>query len=273
MVREVDNCMNAFLNKNIAITGGSSGLGLALAAALVQRGAQVTLIARDPTRLAAARSQLLESKPAASVETIAIDITDRAQTAAAFGSIGSLDILINSAGILNEGRFDLQPEDEFEAVIQTNLLGTVNTTRAALPLLKASDGRLVNIASLAGLMGVYGYTAYSASKHALVGFTESLRFELEQDGVTVHLVCPSEFDSPMVDALDRTRSPENRAHVLTLPKVEVEKIVSATLRGVERNQFFIVPGARARAAAFGGRLAPGITRRVGDRVVAKARRK
>lgn len=273
IVREVGGHMSAFSKKDIAITGGSSGLGLALASALLEREARVTLIARDPTRLAAAQARLLESSPDASIDTLAIDITDRVQTNDAFAAIAGLDILINSAGILNEGRFDLQPEDEFEAVIKTNLLGTVNATRAALPLLKTSAGRLVNIASLAGLMGVYGYTAYSASKHALVGFTESLRFELEQDEVTVHLVCPSEFDSPMVDALDRTRSAENRAHVLTLPKVQVEKIVAGTLRGIERDKYFIVPGTRAHAASIGGRLAPGITRRVGDRVVAKARRK
>ncbi len=263
--------MSVFAGKSVAITGGSSGLGLALAHELARRGSHVTLLARNAERLAAAQRELTETTPQAEVDTIAVDVGDSLQAEAAFAQIGELDVLINSAGILNEGRFDEQPREDFESVIQTNLIGTANATRAALPLLKRSRGRLVNIASMAGMIGVYGYTAYSASKHALVGFTESLRYELESDGVKVHLVCPTEFESPMVSELNRTRSPENRAHVLTIPVVEVEKIVAATISGIERGKFLIVPGLRARAAVWANRQFPGMTRRVGDRVVKRAR--
>lgn len=235
------------------ITGGSSGLGLALATRLASRGTDITLIARDPGRLEAAEAVVRAANRGVRVRAVAADVSDPGATGAAMDQIaaegGGFDLLVNSAGILREGYFENLEHADFRDVMDINFFGTVNAVRAALPHLKHSQGALVNIASLAGLAGVFGYTPYCAAKHALVGFTNSLRFELAPQGVRVQLVCPSEFDSPMVDALDSTRTPENREHVLTLPKLSVDVIAADTIRGIDRGRELIIPGRLPRIAA------------------------
>jgi len=265
-----------FNGKHVVITGGSSGLGLALAKPLLQQGARVSLVARNRARLEAARQALLIHQPQAQVTWQAVDVTDEPAITAAMAELataqGGIDVLVNSAGILREGYFETLPVSTFRDVMEINFFGLLNATRAALPYLKASRGRLINIASLAGLSGVFGYTPYCSAKHALVGLTESLRFELEPQGLRVHLVCPGEFDSPMVDELEKSRTPENRAHTLTIPKTGVEAIVSGLLDGVAREQFLIVPGTLAKVAATGMRHLPGVFRAVADRTVKKVYR-
>lgn len=265
-----------FTNQRIVITGGSSGLGLALALALAREGARLTLVARDPLKLGAAASAVKAVSPHINVCVESADVVDESGLADAMARIaqvdGRIDMLINSAGILREGYFDRLPTTVFREVMETNFFGPLHASRAALPYLKASRGRLVNIASLGGLTGVFGYTAYCSSKHALVGLTESLRYELMPQGVTVHLVCPGEFDSPMVDELDTYRSPENRAQVLTIPKMPVDAVAKSTLAGIRAGRFLIVPGGLARAAAFGLRHFPGIFRANADRTLKKVYR-
>lgn len=265
-----------FRNQRIVITGGSSGLGLALAHALARDGARLTLIARDPHKLEAAASAVQGAAPGTSVQVVSVNVADEAKVANAMERIalsgGGIDVLINSAGILREGYFEKLPMSTFREVMETNFFGLLNATRAALPYLRTSHGRLVNIASVAGLAGVFGYTTYCSSKHALVGLTESLRYELRPQGIRVHLVCPAEFDSPMVDELDTYRTPENRAHVLTIPKASVDTIVKDTLAGIRAERFLIVPGTTARVAAFGLRHFPGIFRANADRMLRKVYR-
>jgi 3-dehydrosphinganine reductase len=265
-----------FKHQKILLSGGSSGLGLALAHALAAAGAQLTLLARDAGKLAAAVADIRRRQPAASVQGLAVDITDAAALSSAVAQaaqeMNGIDILINNAGILREGYFQNLSDADFRDVMETNFHSAVNLTRLALPHLKKSRGRLVNIASVAGLTGSFGYTPYSAAKHALVGFTECLQYELPPLGVQVHLVCPAEFDSPMVDALDQTRTPENRAHTLTIPKTGVDVIVKGTLDGIRRGESRIVPGTRAWLATVALRLFPGLSRRVGQAVIRRTYR-
>ena len=145
-----------------------------------------------------------------------------------------------------------------------NYFGVLNCTRAALPHLKQTRGSLVNVASAGGLAGVFGYTAYNASKFAVVGLTEALHYELRPQGVSVRLVCPPEFDSAMVAAIDASRTPENRAHTLTIPKHDLETIADDTLRGIARDRFLTVPGSRARVAVAVMRHLPSLARAFGD---------
>lgn len=120
------------------------------------------------------------------------------------------------------------------------------------------------------MTGVFGYSAYCAAKHALVGLSEVLRYELAPQGIVVQLVCPPEFDSPMVDELDRTRTPENREHTLTIPKVAVEVIVAEVLRALDHRQFLTVPGRLARLTSLGLRHFLALSRFIGDTRVRKA---
>lgn len=254
----------------VVVTGGSSGLGLEFARLAAQEGAVVWLLARDEGRLQGAAAELSAVDPSQPVNWVSADISDDESTAAALAQIGAIDVLVCCAGILKEGRFDTQPTDQWRRILDTNFFGTVNCVRAALPRLKESNGQVVIVSSMAGLLGVYGYTAYSASKHALVGFADSLRFELAAEGVSVNLICPGEFDSPMVAQLDAERSPQNRAHVLTIPKSGVEAVASSVLKAIEVDRAVTIPGISARVAAKFSSIFPTVTRRVGLRTVRKA---
>jgi len=262
--------------RKVLITGGSSGLGLALAVPLLQRGDRVLLIARDPVKLATAVAQLREKVPGADVDALACDVSgpDVARDVAqALQTLGGLDLLINSAGILREGYVEALTERDYRQTMDINFFGAVRVIRAALPGLRASgQGQIINIASVAALTGVFGYTAYCSAKYALLGFSEALRAELKPRGITVQVVCPPEFDSPMVDALDQTRTPENKAHTLTIPKLDVDTVVDAVMSGIGRSSFLIVPGAQTRLMTFGLRHFPGISCWVADRRIQAAYR-
>lgn len=261
--------------QHAVVTGGSSGLGLLLAEKLVTAGVRTTILARDETKLAAASARLRSKAPAVEIRVIAVDVSDAEAVERSFADLastaGGIDMLVNSAGILREGYFEDLDPSVFHDVMNTDFFGVVNTVRGALPFLKASNGRIVNVASVAGLTGVFGYTPYCAAKHALVGFTESLRFELEPQGVSVQLVCPGEFDSPMVDILDRTRTPENRAHTLMIPKLPIEQIANEIVEGIRRNTRRIIPGWRTRLMVHASRLAPSSARRAAEHRITRAR--
>lgn len=263
-----------FSQKNILITGGSSGLGLALAKAFAKEGANLILIARNKNKLNQAQEEIQSLMPSCRVNVYSLDVSDEEATFISLQRImknqeNKLDYLINSAGILREGYFEELTNSDFSDVMAVNYFGLLNITRAALPYLRESKGHLVNVASIAGLTGVFGYTPYCAAKHALVGLSEALRYELKPQGIHVHLICPGEFDSPMVDILNETRTPENRVHTLTVPKSSIETIVEEALKGIRKGQFFIVPGKVTSIFAALIRLLPRATRWMSDKTIAK----
>lgn len=261
-----------FKAKHVVITGGSSGLGLALAKEVAARGAMVTLIARNKEKLETAKAEIIKAGGRAHV--FSANVSDMESITETFkkitAEVGPPDILINSAGILREGYFDKIPIETFKEIIEINYFGVLNSVNAALPFIIKQKGRIVNIASVAGLMGVFGYTPYCSSKFALVGFTESLRYEMKPLGVKVHLVCPSEFASPMTEHLNDTRTPENKAHTLTIPEYDINTMVRDTIRGIEKEKFLIVPGVLCRLTVWGVRHFPSITRLVSDFRISRA---
>jgi 3-dehydrosphinganine reductase len=111
-------------------------------------------------------------------------------------------------------------------------------------------------------------TAYGAAKHALTGFSESLRLEIEPQGVTVQLACPAEFDSPMVDVLNTYRTPENRAVVTSFPVLGIDQVAREVLAGIERGDPLIIPGSVVRMSWRVARLAPGLVRGLLQRKIA-----
>ena len=241
-------------------------MGLALARKLATRGAIVTLIARNKEKLEAAKAEVIKAGGRAQI--FSSNVSDMESITQTFknivSEIGLPDILINSAGILREGYFDHLSVETFRDVIETNYFGALYSIKAALPFIVKQKGRIVNIASVAGLMGVFGYTPYCSSKFALVGLTESLRYEMKPRGVKVHLVCPSEFVSPMTEHLNDTRTPENKTHTLTIPEYDIDTMVRDTIKGIEKEKFLIVPGTLCRLTIFGARHFPVITRLVSD---------
>jgi 3-dehydrosphinganine reductase len=253
------------------ITGGSSGLGFALAKALAGRGLDVTLIARDREKLTEARDLIAGAAPGAQVRAHSVDVTDLDTTRAVVDEIATarrVDAVINSAGIMREGYFETLAGTDFRAVMDTDFFGVLNVTRACLPHLKATGGRVVNVSSMAGILGVFGSTAYCAAKHAVNGFTEALRLEVEPLGVTVQLVCPAEFDSPLVDELNTYRTPENRALTQAFPVMGIDEVTREIMDGIDRGDALIIPGRLVRLAYLAQRIAPGLMRQFQRRQVA-----
>jgi len=185
--------------KHALVTGGGAGIGAAAAKWLAAHGAQVTLVGRRMEPLKAVAADIGKQAFAA-----AADVTDASAVEAAFGAsserFGRHDILVNNAGIARGGPFLKQTDEDWSAIFATNLFSIVATTRLALPgMLEAGWGRVVNVASIAGLRGSPYTTAYTASKHGLVGLTRALALETFKKGVTVNAVCPGYVDTPMTD--------------------------------------------------------------------------
>lgn len=175
--------------KRVVITGASSGIGSALASETSARGGHVALIARRADRLEAVavgcRAKGVEAR------VIQADLSLEADCRRAMAECGPIDILILNAGIAHRGPVgELTDWSLFLRLMQTNYLGPVYCALAALPKLKSARGRLVIVSSLQGKMGFPGSAAYSASKHALHGFFDSLRFELDGSGVGIVIACP-----------------------------------------------------------------------------------
>jgi len=258
------------------ITGGSSGLGLALAHALAKEGDELVLIARDPAKLESAAEEIRSKITGTKVAYYSVDVSDAGALQQTMDTIvkemGGIDLLINSAGILREASFEETTDAIFRQTFDINLFGVINCCRAALPSLKENNGTIVNIASMASHAGVYGYTAYCASKHALKGFTESLYYELKPQGVRVQIICPPEFDSPMVDALDENRSAENRAQTQMVPKEPVEVIVRDCMKAIHSGRYHTVTGFKARLARFGVQHFPDLTRKVAEGVISRVQK-
>ncbi|HUO29188.1 MAG TPA: SDR family oxidoreductase [Bryobacteraceae bacterium] len=174
------------------VTGGASGIGAATCRALHSAGAQIIVADVDePAALALAREL--------GGRAVILDITDEAAVAAAFKDIPKLDILVNNAGIGLVGGVQETELADFERLFRVNVTGMFLVTRAALPLLLASHGSIVNIGSVAGLVGVKRRFAYCATKGAVVAMTRQLAVDYPT-GLRVNCICPGTVDTPFVEA-------------------------------------------------------------------------
>lgn len=200
------------------VTGGSKGIGAAIARALFARGASVTLMSRNAAALEVAAHSLLgigdvvvlsgakddrERQP--QVRTVVCDVADEASVASAFAAatreLGPVGILVNNAGIAESALFGETTRALWDRLLAVNLTGTFLCAQQVLPaMLKARSGRIINIASTAGLKGYKTMTAYCAAKHGVVGFTRALALETAKHGVTVNAVCPGYTDTELTDS-------------------------------------------------------------------------
>jgi NAD(P)-dependent dehydrogenase (short-subunit alcohol dehydrogenase family) len=220
-----------FAGKSILVTGANRGLGQALVEEALRRGAErVYAGARRPTAARDAR-----------VTPLVLDVTDPAQIQAAVNSVESLDILINNAGISVPD--DLSDRSAFERHLAVNLYGTLDVTRAFLPLLTSSQGAVVNIVSLGAVAAVPVLPAYSVSKAATLSLSQSLRALLAGRSVSVYAVMPGPIDTDMVRALD-------------IPKTPPQDVARATLDGVERGEEDVFPDPMSAPLAERWRRSP-----------------
>jgi 3-dehydrosphinganine reductase len=237
---------------SVIVTGGSSGIGLATARLYAGRGCHVAIVGRSAEKLATAQTELLGLATAEGqrVATRQADLSDFGQAEAAIDSLVAdgfaLDILVNSAGVIVPGEFATMPLENFESNLTNGYWSVVYPCRAAVPhMLARGRGHIVNVSSVAGYLGIYGYTGYSSAKFAVMGFTEALRFEMKPAGVSVHVVCPPDTDTPAL-AFERTlRPPETDVIAGNIKPIPAEKVAEAIARGVDRGKYLIIPDARS----------------------------
>ncbi|MGE4527398.1 MAG: SDR family NAD(P)-dependent oxidoreductase [Rhodospirillaceae bacterium] len=233
--------------RHVIVTGGSSGIGLAVAQAVSPRADALTLVARRAEPLAEAARLL--SGAGAAVAARSADVADAAALAAALAAAveerGPADLVVAAAGRVSVGRFADLDGAAFDADMAVNYFGVLNTVRGLLaPGRLAAGARLVLVSSGTGLVGVPGYGAYAPSKFAVRGLAEVLRLELAPRGIGVTVVYPPDTETPQLAAERPLRPPETAAVAGAAPALSAAAVAAAIVRGAERGRFIVAPGAK-----------------------------
>ncbi len=197
--------MERFANKVAVVTGGGRGIGQEIARSLAAEGAKVAVVSRSAASCGKAVEEINAAFPGSAI-AYAVDVADHAavqELAKKIGEeLGKVNILINNAGVTRDGLLMRMKEEDWDTVLDTNLKGAFNTVKAFMRvLMKAEDPRIINIASVIGLIGNAGQTNYSASKAGLIGFTKAVARELAGRSVTCNAVAPGFITTDMTDEL------------------------------------------------------------------------
>ncbi|MCX6006083.1 MAG: SDR family oxidoreductase [Chloroflexi bacterium] len=271
--------INSFKGLISYITGGSSGIGLAIAKLLASKGSDVVIFSRRIDALESAvtdiKSHCISEKQRISFRVLDVSKREMALKILpdAVKEYGPPDILINSAGISYPQEFVNIPYDKFNDIIQVNLYGTWNTIDILLHHLKAKKGYIVNVSSIAGLVGIFGMTAYSASKYAVIGFSEALRSELKRYDVTVSVLCPPDVRTPMLEKANKIKPQEAKAISAAAVIMEPEDVAKMLIKTMAKGDFLIIPNASGRFTNIMKRFFPGLTEWVIDRKIKGVRKR
>ncbi|MDH5246070.1 MAG: SDR family oxidoreductase [Betaproteobacteria bacterium] len=263
--------MAAFAGQVVVVTGASEGIGRAFCRALAPQQPRLVLAARNVERL----QSLAAECRALGAETLAVptDVTDesscRALVEAAVAAFGGIDVLVNNAGGTMWTRLDeIRDPSIFEQLMRLNYLGSVYPTYHALPHLKRSRGRIVGVSSVACLIGVPTRTGYSAAKHAVIGFFDSLRVELDGTGVSVTLICP---DFVVSEIHKRALGPDGRplgdnpmqgSRIMT-----AEECARLMIDAIARRKRLLVTSGRGKLARWLQVLRPQLLDRMAARAI------
>ena len=225
--------MERFKDKNVVVTGAGRGIGQAMAAAFAAEGAKVAVLSRNEKSCGHSANAINEKYPD-SARSYAVDVAD-------FGSMqecgkeilaemGGVDILINNAGITRDGLLLRMSDEDWDAVVGTNLKGAFNSVKAfQRSLMKADGGRIINVSSVIGLIGNAGQANYAASKAGLIGFTKSVARELSPRKVTCNAIAPGFVRTDMTDVLGEKMQEEILKMVPLKDMGEVEEVANLAL--------------------------------------------
>ena len=264
-----------FKNNVTIITGASTGIGEELAYRLADQGACLVLTARREAELERVAEKVRNrgAKAGAKVIIVSADVAIEADCKkiidAAIHEFGRIDTLVNNAGMTMWAKFaDIQDVSMLARIMQVNYMGAVYCTHYALPHLKAGKGRIVGIASLTGLIGVPTRTGYAASKHAMRGFFDSLRIELEDDGVTVTMVYPGfvatgiRENATGADGKPAKIDPVNQDDVMS-----VDECTTLIVRAIEQRKREEVMTLKGKLGQWLKLIAPGVIDGIAKRAV------
>ncbi len=259
--------------KTVFITGGTSGIGLQLAEMLIAQGHDIALfhVTQKPEVIRRLQSLCISTEQ--KVKSYLADISNsnacNSAIEKAIAEFGAPSLAINSAGVLKGAEFENLSVDDFEYVVKINLFGSRNFASAIIPHL-SSGARLVFVSSLAGITSCYGYSAYSASKHAVLGMAGALRIELKPKGISISLVCPPEINTPMVEEELKSIHPATRALKDFAGTLELEPACEKILKGIEKRQYMIIPGFKAKMTYFAEKCLPNfLVHKIADGITAR----
>lgn len=271
--------MDWYRGKKVLITGGSKGIGRALATALASAGAHVIVTARGQAALDETVAAMQAAGTSGQVfGSLSFDVTDRAAveeaTAQAVERLGGLDVLVCNTGYAETGTTVDADADAYERMIRVNYLGHVNVVKALAPHFVAQkSGDICLVSSMLGFLGLYGYGAYAASKFAIVGFAQALRQEMGLHGVRVGVFYPPTTKTPGLETENESKPPEvwalesdsgwNKTY-------EAEEVAAGMLATIRKGTFDGVIGADSQLIYSLARYMPGITRYFADSDLRKA---
>lgn len=260
-----------FKDKVVVITGASRGIGRELAYRLAKQGAKLSLAAREADRLETVRVEC-ENHGGQAI-AVPTDVAEQAQCESLMrktvGVFGGIDILVNNAGISMWAYFDeITDLSILEKIMRVNYLGSVYCTHYALPHLKASRGQIVAVSSLTGKNGVPTRSGYAASKHAMVGFFDTLRIELAPDGINVTIIYPGFVATDTrkhafgPDGKPLGESPVREKEVMT-----VDECVDLMLPAIQKRKRELVMTLRAKVGQYVKLFAPGLVDNIARRAI------
>jgi NAD(P)-dependent dehydrogenase (short-subunit alcohol dehydrogenase family) len=253
------------MTPSVLVTGGASGFGQALAAIYAARGANVLV-----TDLAdeVPEHTLPPATGSGEVRYLRLDVRDATGWEKVRGWVeehwGGLDLLVNNAGVAAGGRVDVVPLEDWEWIVDINLLGVVRGCRAFTPMFKRQrSGRIVNVASMAGLVHPPAMSAYNAVKAGVVALSETMLHELDAYDVGVSVVCASFFRTNLADSLRSSDPPltESARRLMTGSKLDASTIAARAVRGIDAGRFLILTHRDARAVYLVKRLSPALYHR------------
>jgi 3-dehydrosphinganine reductase len=262
------------------VTGGSNGIGTAIARLLARNGANVFLIARtqEPLRLASQETKQEARNASQRFGFFSADVSDQSAVQdaveAAEAECGPVAVLVNSAGFHRTGYVEKLPISDIEDEVRVNYLGTVYMVKQVLPgMIERREGWIQNVSSLAGLKGIFGYAGYSGSKFAVMGFSEAIRSELRPYGISVSALCPPDVEVEKLEHYVEREQPLENVRVSEGAKaIQPEDVARAAIAGMERGSFIIIPGSSGKMLHLVNRLAPWAVDRFLNRTIDRARR-
>lgn len=245
--------MGYYTNKLALITGGSSGIGLALAKGIIERGGSVAILARHEEMLDNAEKeiQVLAANADQKIYKLKADITHAEELDVILtkfkSEVGLPDIVINSAGVAHPGKFSSMKPEIFHWMMDVNYFGTVNVLKNFVAeMQQRHSGTICNISSIAGFIGVYGYSAYGASKFAVSGLTDVLRSELKPYGVQVSIVFPPDTQTPQLEYESQFKPFITKEVAGSANLMSPEAVAKETLDKLAQGKYVILPGSEGK---------------------------
>lgn len=253
--------MTDIAGKTIYITGGASGMGLMSGKMLAALGAHIVIFDLNPTDAALRDVESARRTPDQRVARYKLNVTDNDEVVrtvtTAVAEVGAPDIVITMAGIGGTEEFVNMKSETFDRVMRVNVYGTRNIIAAVLPsMLARGNGKIVLVGSMGGVIPVYGYTAYGASKFAVVGLAQCLRYELKPRGISIACFCPGEVETPGLAGERKSLHPASAALKRIGGTMPVDAAVRGLVHGIRQDKFLIIPGFKVKLTYCMHRLTP-----------------